>query len=356
MIYLFSFFIIFILTNTSQVRGSFFYSSGSCNYKITHYLIYFFLLLMIGFRHEVGGDWDVYLKIMYDTYDYGFENIFSSSNFGYLLLNWIAVYLDIGIYFVNIVCGFFLLLGLFKFAQKQPFPLIIVLVAFPYLLLVVGMGYTRQSVAIGFVLLAFTYFDEKGIIKYVSFIFVASLFHSSGLLLLPLIVLKIRSIKLLSFFGFLSICLIILIINLPFFKVYWANYISSPSLSSSGALLRLILCFIPAIFYLLLFKKFQLSIFSKRLWFILSIVSLLLFFGYLIFPELSTPIDRLALYLIPLQLMVYSQLPELLRDYGISSFLTILSISILYLSVLLAWVFFPIIQIIGFHIIFIHLV
>ncbi len=44
--------------------------------------------------------------------------------------------------------------GLVQFCRKQPLPWLALAVAAPFIIIVVGMGYTRQSVALGFILLS----------------------------------------------------------------------------------------------------------------------------------------------------------------------------------------------------------
>jgi hypothetical protein len=294
----------------------------------------------MGFRHEVGSDWHAYLNILSFAFDYDLKDIIFSREPGYHFLNWFGANVFGGIYFVNFICAAILLIGLFGFAKKQPIPLIVILVAFPYLILVVGMGYTRQAAAMGFILMAFARFDQKSTIEYLLYIFISSLFHASAILMLPLFVLRLKSIKFFLISGVLLFLPLVFMLGLYYFEAYLNIYVYSKTYSSAGTLPRLILCSIPAVLYLIFCRKLQLSVAAKRLWLVLSVVSILLFILHLVLPALSTPIDRVAIYLIPLQLVVYSHLPLILRSYNISPSLTTLAISFLYLIVLLAWVFF----------------
>ena len=70
-----------------------------------------------------------------------------------MLLNWFAGRNDLGIWFVNTVCGAIFSYGLIAFARSQPRPWLALVVAVPYLIIVVAMGYTRQAAAIGFAML-----------------------------------------------------------------------------------------------------------------------------------------------------------------------------------------------------------
>lgn len=117
--------------------------------------------LIIGFRHQVGGDWENYLIIYNQAGVLGFFEFLSFTEPGYALVNWISYKIGGGIYLVNLVCGALFMYGLWKFCSREPNPILAFLIAVPYLVIVVAMGYTRQSVAIGLVLLAMYFFFEK---------------------------------------------------------------------------------------------------------------------------------------------------------------------------------------------------
>ena len=118
--------------------------------------IIIFLTVFIGFRFEVGGDWGAYL-MYYDSFSgiYLRDAFNITSDPGYILINWASSELGWGIYGVNTICGFIFALGLAIFCRNLPRPLLALLAAIPYLLIVVGMGYSRQGVALGFAMMGF---------------------------------------------------------------------------------------------------------------------------------------------------------------------------------------------------------
>ena len=72
-----------------------------------------FLIIIIGLRHEVGGDWFGYI----DNYARIGSGDFSSINylhkdFGYEVLYWFSMKYLNGIYAVNLVCALFFVSGL----------------------------------------------------------------------------------------------------------------------------------------------------------------------------------------------------------------------------------------------------
>ena len=111
------------------------------------------LTLAIGLRHRVGGDWFAYLAYLQRAASMTFQEVLLQGDPGFYLLNWLIAGLGGGIYAVNLACGALFMSGILVFARRQPLPWLALLVSVPYLVIVVGMGYTRQAVALGFVLL-----------------------------------------------------------------------------------------------------------------------------------------------------------------------------------------------------------
>ena len=84
---------------------------------------------------------------------------------------------------------------------------------------------------------------------------------------------------------------------------------------SQGALIRVILCLLPALVFLFNRRRFHLAIQVQRIWTLLSLMCVVAAIA-LVTVDSSTAVDRLALYLIPLQLFVGSRIPDS-RLFGI---------------------------------------
>jgi len=78
-----------------------------------------------------------------------FWEALSSWDPGYVVLEYISFYLGLKIYGVNTLCAIIFLLSFFYFINvfniKLPYAL---LIAYPYLIMVVVNGYSRQGVAV----------------------------------------------------------------------------------------------------------------------------------------------------------------------------------------------------------------
>ena len=162
------------------------YSRWTFRWKIT----FIILILMIGLRHQVGGDWNQYLDML-DSY---VDNPASSNEFGFqdpafILFNWLSAKTGLGIYLLNFLSAIFFCLGLVIFCRAQPRQWLALVVSVPYLITVVAMGYTRQGAAIGIAMLGMIALERGSILRFVLFIGFAALFHKSALILLPIAVL-----------------------------------------------------------------------------------------------------------------------------------------------------------------------
>jgi hypothetical protein len=99
-----------------------------------------------------------------------------------------------------------------------------------------------------------------------------------------------------------------------------------PSITSEGALIRIIMNLVPATIFLIFQKNFRMPNEQRILWRNLSVcafIALILLMGI----QASTVVDRLALYMIPLQLVVLSRLPIALQRKGVS--VRVLTIAVL---------------------------
>src|SRR5687767_8444536 len=146
------------------------------------------IFIMIGFRYEVGADWQTYQFIFAYAGRASLERAVSIGDPGYQLLNWSVQELGGEIVWVNVVCAFLLVWGLFRLARTQPDPWLAVLVAIPYML-IVASGYTRQAAALGIVMAGLSSLGRGGsLLRFVIYVAVAATFHRTAIAVLPLII------------------------------------------------------------------------------------------------------------------------------------------------------------------------
>jgi hypothetical protein len=274
-----------------------------------------FAAAMVGLRRQVGADWENYERIYYAT---GYLDLFEALRNvdpAYALLNWLAYAGEIDLWIVNLICAAIFVFGLLKFANHQPNPWLCMVVAVPYLIIVVGMGYTRQAVALGFILWGLADFEHKPLSRFVLLMFCAAAFHKTAIALLPIIAMSTMRNRfiVLSTLGAVGFLLF------TFFFARAMDILSAAYLEqdydASGALIRVMMNVIPAVIFLLFTKRFEFTPTEARLWRNFSIASLAAL-PMLLIAASSVIVDRLAIYLIPLQLVIFSRLPWAFRDRG----------------------------------------
>jgi len=274
-------------------------------------LFAFLLVVVVGFRHEVGGDWFNYLKpVEFALEQTLFEGMMSSGDPAYGLLNWVAANFGGGLYLVNLVCALVFVAGLWVFACNSPQPWLTMCVAVPYLVIVVAMGYTRQGVAIGLVMIGLVALDQGRLSVFAGWLLLAALFHKSALILLPLAIFSGRR----NWSALLGVVLLGALMFVLLLAEHVDNLIAgyiTDQYASSGAGIRVAMNALPACLFLEFRHRFGLATGQKSFWTWMSLGALA-FVALLAVSPSSTAVDRVALYWIPLQLFVWSRLPQVM--------------------------------------------
>ncbi len=292
--------------------------------------------LAIGLRHQVGADWGAYLAYVDRAAAMSLVEALTQGDPGYYLLNWLAVNLGGNIYWVNLVCGAIIMSGVIAFARRQPLPWLALLVAVPYLIIVVGMGYSRQAVALGFVLLGLVAMSDGRMRWFVAWVLIGAAFHKSAVLMLPLAGLAASHNRLLSLAWAGAASLIGGYLFLfDSVDALWTNYVES-DYQSQGGLIRVFMNAVPAGLYLSLHRYLKLGEDERRLWWWLSVLAMACIPLVIIS---STATDRVALYLIPLQIYVFARLHLITRDVKLRNCIVAVVVAY-YTAVLGVWLFF----------------
>lgn len=277
-----------------------------------------FTVLLIGLRFRVGGDWEAYMRMYDDISLLALPDGMRVTDPAYALINWVAARSDLGIGLVNLVCAGVFTGGIATLAWRTPNPALAMLIAVPYLVIVVAMGYTRQAAAIGVVCFAVATGSERRTVRLVVLIGIAALLHKTAILILPIVLRPVIQRNML--FGILGGLVFIVLFGalLRGSSDQLINSYVQGDYNSQGALVRILMNIGPACIYLILHKKMELSKLQHDFWMSCSILALVSVIG-LVVASASSGIDRLALYLIPLQLVVYSKLPYVFSKAGKSS-------------------------------------
>jgi hypothetical protein len=271
---------------------------------------------MIGLRYEVGADWETYELLFKFA---GFTDLGRAMMIGdpgYQLLNWTVERIGGELWMVNLACAAVFCTGLLRFARVQADPWLAIVVAIPYLVIVVAMGYTRQAVAIGIVMAGLAALQRgASLTRFAAYVAAAALFHKTAIVVFPLVVLAADRNRFLNLL--MGIAASILLYD--FFLAdsvdrFVSSYIEA-QYNSQGAAIRVAMNLVPATIFLLARRRFRYLPRDDMMWRNFSFAAGLFLILLVILPS-STAVDRLALYIIPLQIAVLSRLP---RAYNGSS-------------------------------------
>ncbi len=284
--------------------------------KLISFILLVFIISFTGLRYEVGSDWQNYLYMYIFNSPIYVADIIIARDIGYSLLINIFNFFKLDYVIFNLFLSFISIIPVFILSKNNPNWFIGVFMAIPYFFTICVMGYVRQGVAIGIgFLLVYCVINNK---KY-SFIFLiifAISIHKAAIALLPLFFLFFIDDKILSFFSktkniifFISFLLFIVLafFLLIYLQDQWAivyHYIKIEK-SSQGALLRSINYLIPAILFILFYKKMQIT---GKLKIICSLFSIATFFAFmLIFFGMisSTFVDRFSLFFIIFSVLIF---------------------------------------------------
>lgn len=276
------------------------------------------LIIIVGCRFQVGGDWENYLDNLADANHRSFIDSLQASDPGYRLMEWLTFQLDGGILLINLLAATVFTYGLTVFCRSLPRPWLALAVAVPYLVIIVAMGYTRQGMAIGCAMVGLAALGNRQTFKFLLWILIGATFHKSAVLLFPIAAFAATRRRLYAVFwtGTFAIAAYVLMLE-PAVEGLRAGYIDD-AYQSQGALVRLMMGALPALLFLRLRRRFLMTAEQRQLWTYLSIVALGLFAVYFLTPA-STAVDRVALYVLPLQMVVFSHLPGVLGKSGARS-------------------------------------
>lgn len=274
--------------------------------RFSFVIVFLVLTALIGFRHEVGADWDAYQFYFELTTEMTLIEALAFGDPFYYFLNWIIAQLGGEIYLVNFLCGGLLLYGVFRLIHQHVNPWLALTVAVPYLLIVVGMGYTRQAAALGPVMIGFAALEKQQVRKFVFWVLLGALFHKSAIAVLPIAAIVRSRRRLLNFLwvGIVSAiaAIYLLIEHIGYFTVAYID----ANLASQGAMTRVGMNALAALGFLVLRSHLPMSKQQRSLWIPISYMSLAML---PLVPLASTAVDRVTLYFIPLQLVFFANLP-----------------------------------------------
>ncbi|MEO8453807.1 MAG: EpsG family protein [Sphingomicrobium sp.] len=297
---------------------------GQRSTRLTPLLLFgaFVTAILIGFRYKVGGDWDTYE--FFFNWRGGGRNAPPAEDPGYQAINWIVQNLQLDIWGVNLICGAIFTWGLFRFCLVQTDPWLSALIAVPYMVIVVAMGYTRQAVALGILMAGLaSVIRGASTLRFSVYTAIAALFHRTAVVALPIMALSSPRNRVIN--TIVGIAAGVLLYDLFLGNAmgkFVQNYIHT-GYSSSGAGIRLAMNFVAAAILAMANYRLRFNETEWKLWRNFAWASLVLL-GLLFISPSSTAVDRMSIYVMPLQIAVLSRVPLLWKPATIGRMLVVL--------------------------------
>ena len=297
----------------------------------------FFLIILIGLRYQVGGDWFTYLEELEITKDVPWGELFNPrKEAGFTLVSWLSLALGANIYGVNLICAAIFTVGLINLSRGQPYPWLAIAAAIPYLVIVAAMGYTRQATAIGLLMYGLGYLSRGRITAYLVLVVLAGLFHKTAFIFAAFALFRPGSGL---FKRVLGVGLLVGLIGAAYLieqaEFLLLNYVENP-MASGGGQIRVLMNLPPAIVLIIYWKEWGEKFKDRWLW---GLIALLAIVCVPLVSVASTAVDRMALYLIPLQLIVWARFPVLAQG-RIPRIVVFLMVIFYYAAVQFVWLVF----------------
>lgn len=296
------------------------------------------IALAIGLRFEVGADWPAYEFIFSFAKYADLGRLVSIGDPGYQFLNWAVQRASGEIWVVNLISATIFSYGLYRFARGQRDPWLTVVVAIPYLVVVVAMGYTRQAVAIGILMAGLAALGQKASMpRFMLYVAAAALFHKTAVIVLPLVMFSSQRSRLVNVVaGAIGSVVLYDTFLSSSVEGFIRNYITV-EYNSQGAAIRVVMNLVPAIALLIFRRGLRLEPVEFRIWVNFALASVAMGVALFLLPS-TTVVDRLSLYLIPIQLAVLPRLALLFKERNFGRFMVILYAAL----VLFVWLNFAV--------------
>jgi hypothetical protein len=295
-------------------------------------------VLMIGLRYQVGGDWWTYMDIFKRIEHSSLIDALAVQEPGFSFVNWIVARAGLEIWAVNLICGGIFIYGLYVFGKTQPNPWLVFVVAVPYLVIGVGMGYTRQAVAIGLSMIGLVAVSKGSLARFVFWTLLAGLFHRSAVILIPIVLLSYSRNRLEAILIGVAAVVLGYFVSTGGLEKLERGYLNQVY-QAQGAGIRLSMNLVPSVIYLLFARRFTADPVERTTWRTMAILGVLAFAFWLRI-ESTVLIDRLALYLIPLQLYVLARFPTAFARKGQASPVLVLAVIAYSAAVEFVWLVF----------------
>jgi len=283
--------------------------------RLGMFVIYSVLFLFIGLKYNVGADYHNYELYYQATKHANINQIFDFTEPGYSLIMFLLSKLGLSFLEFNLFLSFLFIHALRKFSEIIEAKSIFLIFAFPYLIMVVYLGYFRQAFAISILIYAiYLYYKEEKIASNLA-LFTAPLVHYSAFFFAFLIFTSKFKLNFLKVISLIFGVFVIAIIYNDILWNYFDMYITKDNFISPGAFYRVPILSVSSIIFFYSRRAFLQNYPAiYRFLFFVSVLNILGLILLFLMPELSTMIDRLLLYSLPAFCLICSSFINFYKD------------------------------------------
>ena len=294
-------------------------------YGISLLAVFILLVIYIGLRTEIGGDWDRYATLVPLFKQASLKASLLRKEGLFFFFHWLVGKFDGSVHEVNLIFASIFTAGLLTYCKNNKYPWLGIVIAYPVLIMIVSLGYTRQSAALGLEFFALIALENGKFLKSLFLVTTGAFFHITLISLYGLVI-KVWSkyaSKVRYAWKYFIIISILLFLAYRYYESSSGYYLSVYILStaggirpgeytSKGALPRLIPTLIAAA--ILIFNKNRFTqldgIHKTSIYYTLALVTIFLTVLLFVFPLNTTWIDRMAIYCAPLTIYVFTRLVD----------------------------------------------
>ena len=316
------------------------FSNKLKSFSIFFYL--FLLVLFIGLRDQVGGDWNQYINnynnpVKFDLFAFDIRTDYLYHLSAFLIYNF-----GYSIHFLNLLLAALFVFSIYKFSIINPSVSLSFLIAFPIFVLILGMGFVRQGVAVSLYLLAITAVLNKDKKLFFIYSITAIFFHKSAFIVFMFYPVFFNKFEIKNYiFPIVLAMATLYLIKYDLLNLY-TNYIGANMhtnaaennmMISKGGFVRVIINVLASFLFLIFSKELTKNNEEKKVFFILAIASILSLF---LIQNYSVFIDRINYYFLPIQLFIFSRFPFIFVNKSTIYVIKTLT-ALFYLLILSVW-------------------
>ena len=153
--------------------------------NVFHVIALALICLVVGFRNEVGNDWGAYVTFFNGFQFYSFDSVFSGEyEIGFGLMNYLLARANMHYTVMFFLIALFTWAFFFKSLDIRILPILIFFV-FTDEYFFWSMNVIRQFMAMAMFLYSIQFIIQRRLIYFVGLIALATLFHTSAIIMLP---------------------------------------------------------------------------------------------------------------------------------------------------------------------------